>query len=71
MDSTLSVAHRRIDSTALNCYSILKVVASVGGWGVFLKILRWEGVTIFSWGWGRGRFWGFFIFDDLPHDYLI
>ena len=21
-------------------------------------------------GWG-GSFWGFFIFDDLPHDYLI
>ena len=22
-------------------------------------------------GLGGGRFWGFFIFDDLPHDFLI
>ena len=38
--------------------------------GVFQKILRLEGVTIFIYfgvSWGVG----FFIFDDLPHDYLI
>ena len=28
-----SVANRRIDSAALTCFSIQKVVVSVGGWG--------------------------------------
>ena len=38
------------------------------------KNLRGEGVTIFVsfCGVGEvGRFWDFFIFDDLPHDYLL
>ena len=37
----------------------------LGGGYDFFVILGYRGLV------GRGRLWGIFIFDDLPHDYLI